>query len=258
MKIRGVVDASGGASATDDGPWLLRLKLSPWRNAEGELIDGRVTVWRSCSTDAALKAAEAEQRPGCLVEVEVEAPERLSGLEFRLRGPHEFLYVDHTGVEDDELERFARELAPPAEITDAVLGAFVFDARLRWYTGCHCSASGASYRIRVTPPDRRRPGPRIEQARAIVAWVDEHRSEIARAAADALWPLWDGTWRQDDEDDIDREDFERRLSLESISWDDGHEAGEFAIYFDDGDLFGGHAIVVGVKSFAVRGVELYG
>lgn len=255
--IRGVVDDRGGGYGrlTTDGAWALRLGLRPWRDAEGRLSEGRLVVARCCRSNAELETALAEHpQEGALVELE------LDGTTIELRGDDErpLTYVRCSVVEDDELEQLARALAPPAEITDAVLGTFVFDARLRWYTGCHCSASGASYRIRVTPPDRRRPGPRIEQARAIVAWVDEHRSEIARAAADALWPLWDGTWRQDDEDDVDREVFERRLSLRSISWDEGHEAGQFAISFDDGDLFGGHSIVVGVKSFAVRGVELYG
>src|SRR5690606_12756619 len=113
----------------------------------------------------------------------------------------------HTVVEDAELERFARELAPPAEVEDAVLGTLAFDPRLRWYQGRCRGASGSSYRISITPPDPRRPGPRIEQARAIVAWVDEHRSEIGRAAADELWPTWDANWRDEDEDDIDREAF---------------------------------------------------
>jgi hypothetical protein len=258
MKIRGVVDDrdEGIARLTTDGAWALRLVLSPWRDAEGRLIDGRVVVARCCRSNAELEAARAEQpKLGDLVEVEVDAAE---SVELRTGGPRELAYVGCSVIEDDELERFASALAPPAEVTDVVLGTFAFDPSMCWYTAHHRSASGASYEVRLTPPDPKQPGPRIEQARAIVAWVDANLDAIGRAVADELWPLWDRTWRQDDEDDIDREAFERRLSLYSVSWDEEQSEGDFSLSFDDGGLFGDHGIAAAVEGFVVRSAELYG
>lgn len=76
--------------------------------------------------------------------------------------------------------------------------------------------------------------------------------ELREFAADKLLSLYNDSWLDDEHGTIDRAGFIARLENPSITLYD--ELGAAVVYFDDGDLFGGHWIEVmldnGVPTYA--------
>jgi hypothetical protein len=69
------------------------------------------------------------------------------------------------------------------------------------------------------------------------SWSDR----IANYATTKLLGLKNKTWLGEDETELSAEQFRSKMKLESISMEPN---GDFEFWFDDGDLFWGHAIRV--------------
>jgi len=258
-KISGVVkQGSGGASGSGDGAWTLSLSLRPWRNVEGQLIDGQATLWRYCEDKAALMRAR-EQAPtgGAMVQLEVSTPERIRGLEFRTRGPTEFQLEAWTPLEDPELERFAEDRAPPEQVIDPVLGTFEFEPSVEWYTTQRVGPDGRSYRVTITPADRSDPAPSIAALRPAVERFERELPTLRQGIADHLYEIWSGSWNEDGQE-LSPAEFAARPPLESITFDEGGSDGNFSVWFGDDDLFYGHSIVLGVEGWKVTDADIPG
>jgi len=83
------------------------------------------------------------------------------------------------------------------------------------------------------------------------------RMETLRAfAAEALLRLYNEVWLADDIGALDRVAFASRLSNPAIHIYD--EVGAAIVYFDDGDMFGGHTIGVSIRDGVPTSAELVG
>lgn len=252
-RIRGVVQPGGGASSAGGGAWNRSFTLRPWRTPEGVLQDGLARVWSFCEDTAARdRARAAEPRPDQLVEIEVETPERIRGLESRERLPFEFELLHWRAVDDEEIAARAVEIALPKRIEDPELGSFALrePTTLNWYEAKRPRSQKnpkKTYRLVVDVTGVTSPAARIEQAKAVATWVEPAFPSIVRAAGERMFETWNDSWRQDDDDEEDLVDagaFSARLTVESVFWSASDDTDSVRVGLDDHHLFGGHGIDV--------------
>ncbi len=85
--------------------------------------------------------------------------------------------------------------------------------------------------------DEEVPAQRFDEAAGILGRLDPQA--LRRVVAEGYLDLYNDTWSQDDED-LDHDGFCARITPNSVDIDeDGVQ-----VYFDDGDLFLGHSIVM--------------
>ena len=79
--------------------------------------------------------------------------------------------------------------------------------------------------------------------------------ELRRFAAAKLLSLYNDTWRDDDHGVLDAASFAERLTSPSLTV---YEEGRTLVYFEDGDMFGGHYIEVGTQDGEPTDAEIVG
>jgi hypothetical protein len=82
------------------------------------------------------------------------------------------------------------------------------------------------------------PVERLDKAAAILGRLDPRL--LRGAVAEDYLELYNDTWRQDDDPELDQDGFVARIAPTSVELDDDG----VRIYFGDGDLFAGHSLVV--------------
>jgi hypothetical protein len=119
-------------------------------------------------------------------------------------------------------------------------GELTFDPRVGWYEAS-TTWSGAPVRLNLVAEDDEALNAAL--AHAVELWNDQPgwTARVRDRAVDELLGLKNGTWLEEDEDEVSREAFVGRMVLQSISV---HPEGEFEFWHDDGDLFWGHSIQV--------------
>lgn len=141
---------------------------------------------------------------------------------------------------------------------DSVLGSFERDGRA--FKTTRTPRRAKPYRLWWEPRDHTQPTASIEVLRSYVLWFEKERRAIHAHTCTRSWLLWQ-SWR-DSQDARDRRTtlvgFSRRIRLASFNVAfDGDDLTVYARY-DDGDLFGRHAIIVGLRNRAVGQPELSG
>lgn len=91
-----------------------------------------------------------------------------------------------------------------------------------------------------------------EYALQLIGLLDQMRD----FAAIEYLPLYNDSWREEDAPTLTREEFMSRLTNPLIVLYD--ELGAAAIYFDDSDMFAGHAIEVSVEPGQIVDASLVG
>lgn len=239
----------------------MSVELRPWRAPDGRVAEGPGRVWVYCADPVALDEARAAA-PAVdeLVEVEVATPDRLRGLEKRERLPFEFEFVRWLGrVVDAELTERAVALALPAEIVEATLGTLTLRKAHNWYEVKRPSIGRKRYRFVVEVGELGDPSVHIEKSRAVAAWLEPQFRTILATAAERMFAVWDGSWRQDEEDEediVDPKSFAKRLSIESVHWNAAKSVDDVVVGIDDGHLFGDHGIDVRMIGQKVTDVQI--
>jgi hypothetical protein len=124
------------------------------------------------------------------------------------------------------------------ELLDPVIGRLVHD-------GYYYNGSGTygetqfeftigTYEVSDVPA-------RLEKARSIYRAVDRVVERAANYAATKMLELKNDSWEEEDGRVISHQEFKERLVISSLTLD--HD-GDLVIYFDDGDLFFGHHVMV--------------
>lgn len=126
-------------------------------------------------------------------------------------------------------------------ISSARFGTLVFDPAYEWFEA-RATFAGQSIAINLSAPNAADAAPLLTNAEAMAAdeagWL-VRLQECAAGMVDIS-----NEWNEDQDDwtgPIDRDGFIARIALESIVL---HEDDRFEAYFNDGNLFWGHSIVV--------------
>lgn len=130
---------------------------------------------------------------------------------------------------------------PAAVRHHPVLGTVAFDEAMFWWRAQQPIALAGGDQVMLTlsisaEPDL--PAERFDEAAETLRRLDAR--SLRQLVAEELLELYNDTWRQDGNAELDLDGFGTRIRPTSVDVsEDGVE-----IYFDDGGLFGQHSIVV--------------
>jgi hypothetical protein len=237
IDLIGVIDTNGMAGAWSRGEedWTLLFCLAAWRY-RGEPVQKRKLTVRK-------KAAKTE----------IDVTRKLFGaydvVHMRARvaednvfGTSQALLIEIIGkhTSDEELNKFVQELQKPVTFQDNRFGTFTLDRRVNWFEA-QTSWGGTNVRLRLSTDGCSNVQELLSLARSLwdsqVSWSER----ISNYAVAKLLKLKNETWLEEDEEELSAEQFKTRMTLESI---DVYPNRNFEFWYDDGDLFFGHSIMV--------------
>jgi hypothetical protein len=240
-EILGVVDAggvSGGGSLSSDGKqqWTLIITLSGWKPIGGELRKSELVI-RKYVPEAEIHACMKSIREYEVVHV------RARWSENNIFGSPQALLTEFIGKDnaDSELNSYALKLQEPVTFTDPQFGLFTLNRLVNWY---EASSDWCGSSIRLTIPARTPDymDMAIALARRLWAEQEQWQRKIIACAIKELLELKNTAWLGEDEEEVNEKEFARRMVLESITIE-GVD-GTFEFWYNDGDLFWGHYIMV--------------
>ena len=85
----------------------------------------------------------------------------------------------------------------------------------------------------------------IEQLNEKLNWIAANRKTIEETICHELLETKNEDWLEEGEKEVSEKDFMKRLTLEDINFFDDSSA---ELYFNDGDLFWGHSIVIDLSA----------
>ncbi|MEM8559604.1 MAG: DUF2262 domain-containing protein [Bacteroidota bacterium] len=234
VTVHGLVSMRSQGAVVHEDYLSHGFRLVAWRRAGGPLVERPLTVLRAVPKE---HPWSADAPPGSQVRLTV----RLSDDETRA------VFLDDLGLgdrfehADDDLFDLADELRRPQTIETERFGTLTENQQLGWMEST-ANWNGTDLRLTLSRGMRGRIdaddfAPALHTAEQL--WADEAGwKDRIEAHAATLYPIWDGGWRQDgDAPDV----FVARMTLETIAC--GPD-GAFEFWYDDGDLFAGHAILV--------------
>lgn len=236
VEIIGVVGPSGVTGGRFGGAvmWTLALPLVAWRQAGLPVEHSELRVQKPV-TDEELKVFQERAKSYAVVRVKA----RLAGL--NAAGHPRALLVDFLGEDSDaELQAQAQKLQEPVTFEDRQFGTFTLDRRVDWYEAeTHWMSKPVRLSFNADEPDKM--GKSLATARQL--WADESawQQKIDRCALEHLLDLKNDNWLGEEETEVSPEEFAERMRIESISV---QSDGSFEFWYDDGDLFWGHTIMV--------------
>lgn len=237
VDLFGVVSAGGaaGAKGGQGSNWNLVFHFDGWRQEGGPIQPDKLRVEMSVSEDE-LSSYRARINSYDIIHFRGQVADHPAGRKQALAQG-----IVSLDVSDAELEALARELQQPEVVEDSRLGEFVLDRSLNWFVGDQLWA-GKRVRLNLSMDDSNS----IEQPLAVATQLWDSEMEwnakvIERAIHDLL-PLKNDVWLGEGETELDADHFRMRISLEAITV---YPNGAFEFWYDDGDLFWGHSIMVG-------------
>jgi hypothetical protein len=143
-----------------------------------------------------------------------------------------------------------------SDIDDTTLGHLTWEAEMDWWS-CNVElhpGSPIEFCVSATAADGLRPVALIQSGHDALVLIQRQEEEIKLATAEQLLDLHNEAWNEGDP--IDRATFASRMKIESII---AYPDGTTEITYDDGNLFLGHTIFVGLdREGAVTGASFQG
>lgn len=242
--ITGVVDAMGpsaiGPLTSQAGPnagWIGAVPLVVWRSDDGPVEVSPLRIEHPLghglpSSDPWM----ASFRPRMVVKI------RIAG-EIGKKGLWPFAkFAEYLGEADDaELMKAADPILNPPDFVDADLGRFVADLRLPELFNGTATWLGEPVDLTLSTRTRDDLPDCAATAKQLLKDAGRWQTEAEKTIIDNLYELWVEEWRPKEAPILSRRDFADRLTKPAITI---YEGGEFEMEFGDGDLFGGHWILV--------------
>lgn len=226
-------NAPGAGHARGDDLWMLSFTCEAWRIGQGEIQKRQLTVRRKVG-EKEIKKWQELIRPYQVVRI------RARVVVDSAFGSPQALLDAHVGVEasDVELSRFAEQLQEPVTFKDPVLGTFELDRQVDWFTGRVVWADKSIWLNLAGSEDAKQA---LKTAHTLWNNQSVWNRRIRAYAIEKLLPLKNDAWLNEGEVELTAADFEKRMSLESITV---NADGSFDFWHNDGDLFWGHSIQI--------------
>ena len=133
-------------------------------------------------------------------------------------------------------------------INDPVLGLLEWNAESsQWKTQLQLP-TGALFECSIHPDDHRIPlqlqG--LEQIRSTIQWLRNNEPELRGRIAAAMFDWWLEGWYDEEIDTVtSKQEFAETISLAAV---DVYEDLKHHVHYDDGDMIGGHGIILTIDS----------
>ncbi|MDQ8192693.1 DUF2262 domain-containing protein [Roseibacillus persicicus] len=236
--INGLVSPSGAWSSNPRSlldHWSFLFSLDAWTDAEGALHTHKMTIRKVVDADE-LQRLEELVKAESIISIALHIGQ-LEGFDCRQGALVEII---ESGVDDEDLKRFAADLATPVTIESKDLGRFTLDRRVGWFEG-ESRWGLRKIRINLSPADVSEPSSVIARAEDLWRQRKPLTRKACEVAAATLLEVKNGSWLNEREPPMTEAQFMRKMKLESITVEDD---GGFDFWFEDGDIFWGHSIEV--------------
>ena len=233
----GVMSANGVSGGPLQGSdlWTVLFTFLGWRQVGGRLKESELVIRKP------VKREEITRLQQTLAHYEV-VRVRARLCEESVFDSPQALLIDILGKDesDAEMNAYARKLQEPVTFEDSEFGVFTLDRRVDWFCATpHWGDIRVQLTILKDKVDEMQKS--LAVARALWSAQPEWQKKITDYVVAELLTLKNDTWLGDEETELTAHEFIDRMTLETISTR-GDERFEF--WYDDGDLFCGHAIMV--------------
>lgn len=236
--VVGVVDASGAAGVKSRGDqlWTLTFEFAAWRVDRGPVRTDALRLRRAV-TDSELDAYRNTIEPYAVLHararlVEGSAGEGAQALLVEIVGP---------AASDAELNAYAQQLQHPVTFNDTVCGTFTLDRTVNWFTS-ESVWNGRAVKLSLSlDAAAGEPAGALKTAHGLFRDQAEWDRRIRTFAVADLLPVKNESWLETDESELSEDQFLRLMTIEAITT---YPDGKFEFWYQDGDLFWGHAIKV--------------
>ena len=229
----GLIGANApGGSKSGDEAWNLGISLVAIRDSDSRVVEQHVHC-RMAVSHKDLKKHMNRLKPYQVIEVEIDddsVPNRIIISKIR-----------KVGLKDKALLAIAEKLKESVVFDGGELGELVLDRRIGCYTG-NVEWQNRSIKIRLESSHAEEPVKAMKWAKVFLDAEDTWSARIGEFVVEQMLDMKNGEWRDDDETEITGAQFLKCIVPTSL---DLTEEGDFTFWFDDGDLFFGHTIMVG-------------
>ena len=224
----------GGSRLQENGPWLAVLELTAWKEEDSDQPAHRErTQLVALADDKLMDYLRRRVRGDSVFQIMVRPSE----------DGKQFLMTELPQPEiDPEMKAILEEQKKPVSTWVPELGTFVLNRLVNWFEA-EVEWLGQPVRLDI---DREEDWDAcVEQVKALMAdqkgWDEKVRAFAAQELLDQA-----NDWARDaaegeEPEEITREQFMERMELDAVQISAG---GSFEFWFNDGDLFWGHAIHV--------------
>lgn len=224
----------GGSRLQENGPWLAVLELTAWKEEDSDQPAHRErTQLVALADDKLMEYLRRRVRGDSVFQIMVRPSE----------DGKQFLMTELPQPEiDPEMKAILEEQKKPVSIWVPELGTFTLNRLVNWFEA-EVEWLGQPVRLDI---DREEDWDAcVEQVKALMAgqkgWDEKVRAFAAQELLDQA-----NDWARDaaegeEPEEITREQFMERMELDAVQISAG---GSFEFWFNDGDLFWGHAIHV--------------
>ena len=224
----------GGSRPQENGPWLAVLELTAWKEEDSEEPAHRErTQLVALADDKLMDYLRRRVRGDSVFQIMVRPSE----------DGKQFLMTELPQPEiDPEMKAILEEQKKPVSIWVPELGTFTLNRLVNWFEA-EVEWLGQPARLDI---DREEDWDAcVEQAKALMADQKGWDEKVRSFAADQLLEQAND-WARDaaegeEPEEITREQFMERMELDAVQIS---ADGRFEFWFNDGDLFWGHAIHV--------------
>lgn len=233
-KITGLVGAllAGAGRVGRSENCTLVFYFCAWRTQDGRLLQGKQRCeWQGLDE---AQAAAWMQRITSWQQLELVVAGRTT------TGALLVQQIGFPEQPDDDLTRLGEIWQQPVVLETALFGGLELDRGLDMYDGV-ADWGGTEISLSLSCEDAAMPESALATATALFEQQAHWQRQIVACAVEKLLPLKNENWLAEDQSPLTEEAFRGHLEVQSIVAED---EGAFTVYFDDGDLFWGHAIVV--------------
>jgi hypothetical protein len=228
----------GAGKSPEETLWHMTFELAAWALPEGPVHRGKVLVRREIE-EGELDSYR-KQLPDCgIVALEV----GMLRNDELFDDPQAWLHAIRPGIPaQPELQHIAENLGRPATTEDVQFGTFILNRRLNWHEA-HTFWGKDGVRLTLTSGNADEAFPEETLAQARILWDEQARwdREARDFMAGELLALKNDNWLDEGEAELTAEEFVERATVESIKVSPD---GKFEFWYNDGDLFWGHSIMV--------------
>ena len=257
VEVRGFVGAGGVVGMRwFDEPYKLSAGLAGWR-CEGDPPQDEELSVQMLIAETELDAFQDMMEPYTFVRLRCRLERAQNRRMYAIATE-----ISHLENDDEELEQLRVKAQLPVTMNDPVLGEFVLDRRRNTFEGT-ISWGGEIATLKLSSDSTKAALGMLATAKELLKDQQTWDTKVKACAVEHLLELKNTVWQDDDDDDegseaeaVTAEEFAGRMKLNSVSID---KRGAFQFWYDDGDLFFGHAIEVsgnlrtGVKRADIAG-----
>jgi hypothetical protein len=228
-------DGFGASRVTLDAPWTVRIEMPAWR-VEGQALQTSPLVVTKQVSDSEYEALEDAFTA---LENKVISFTGKLALDNPYGDARAELVSELAEKDDAELSTFLADYNNPVSFEDKQLGHFALNKSIKCFVG---KAKWCKQLVHLTlETDNADATQTLQMAHVLWNNMADWNKQINHFAAKELLPIKNETWLDEDENALTEETFISAIVLESIVV---YPNGDFSFWFNDGDIFWGHAIAV--------------